>query len=383
MTPETGEPARARGRHRHEDPAVAAAIDALVARLPAGARNADLVADLVTTAMELPRDGLDRGELKLIASTLRDFQQAFRVFGGHRERRKVSIFGSARTPPDAPVYDLARRLARAVAERGYMVITGAGPGIMRAGNEGAGRASSFGVNIRLPFEQESNDQIAGDPKLITFKYFFTRKLSFVKETDAIVLFPGGFGTMDEGFEALTLLQTGKCDPMPIVLMDVPGSDYWPSWDAYIRENLLAKGLISEYDRNLFRVTSDVQQAVAELEQFYRCYHSLRYVGDYTILRLRRRPVPRLLEVLNERYRDLLADGDFEVLDGPHDAERNEPEAVRALPRIGFRFVQRRYGRLRRLIDELNMIERDEPAVCETAPPAGSGALGLPAHDDAV
>lgn len=372
-----GPPPR-RPRPRHPDPRIAAAIDDLVGLLPPGTRNADLVNELVTMAMQLPQDGLDRGELKLLCSTLRDFKQSFTVFDRHRHRRKVSIFGSARTPVGSPVYELCRQFAAALAARGYMVITGAGPGIMRAGNEGAGRENSFGVNIRLPFEQAANDIIDGDEKLITFKYFFTRKLSFVKESDAIVLFPGGFGTMDEGFESLTLLQTGKCDPLPVILMDLPGSNYWPAWEAYLRENLLSKGLISASDRNLFRYTSDIDKAIHEIELFYRCYHSLRYVGDYVILRLTRRPTPKLMAILNERYRDLLAAGDFEVMDGPHRAERNEPEDVRALPRIGFHFVQRGFGRLRRLIDEINMIEHDEPTVVAHEPSRGSGALDMPA-----
>jgi predicted Rossmann-fold nucleotide-binding protein len=259
------------------------------------------------------------------------------------------------------------------------VITGAGPGLMRAGHEGAGRENSFGVNIRLPFEQSANDLIAGDAKLVNFKYFFTRKLSFVKESDAIVLYPGGFGTLDEGFESLTLLQTGKCDPLPVICMDLPGGDYWPSFDAYLRDNLLSRGLISNADRNLFRYTTDIDKAVHEIELFYRAYHSLRYVGDYAVLRLKRRPTAQLLAILNERYRDLLASGDFEAVP-PHRAERNEPDAIRALPRIGFHFVQRGFGRLRRLIDELNLVLHDEPEALAVEPRPGTAALQMPAPD---
>lgn len=371
-------PSPRRARSRHPDERLAAAIDALVGLLPPGTRDADLVNELVTMAVQLPADGLDRGELKLLSSTLKDFKESFRIFDRHRARKKVSIFGSARSPVGSPIYELCRDFSAALAARGYMVITGAGPGIMRAGNEGAGRENSFGVNIRLPFEQAANDVIDGDEKLINFKYFFTRKLSFVKESDAIVLFPGGFGTMDEGFESLTLLQTGKCDPLPVVLMDLPGSNYWPAWESYLRENLLSKGLISASDRNLFRHTTDIDKAIHEIELFYRCYHSLRYVGDYVILRLLRRPTAQLMSILNERYRDLLATGDFEVMAGPHRAERNEPDDVRALPRIGFHFVQRGFGRLRRLIDELNMVESDQPTVVSREPTRGSGALDMPA-----
>ncbi len=362
----------------HEDPQVAEAIERLLDLAPPGTRSKDLLREILTSTMQMPADGLDRGELKIVSRAIRDFRRSFTAFNAHHERRKVSIFGSARTPVGSALYEHCKQFAAALVSRGYMVITGAGPGIMQAGNEGATRENSFGVSIDLPFEAEANPIIHGDPKHIHFKYFFTRKLSFVKESDAIVLFPGGFGTMDEGFESLTLLQTGKCDPTPLILMDLPGGNYWPSWERYVRENLLGRGLISSYDRNLYRYTSDIERAIGEIEQFYRCYHSLRYVGDYTILRLKHAPTPGLMARLNERYRDLLADGDFEVLDTFHPAERNEPEAIRSLHRIGFRFVQRGFGRLRRLIDEINL---EWPAPDERPaldPPTGSGALEIPA-----
>lgn len=362
---------------RHPDTKVDEAVDRLLELLPEGTSNRDLVRELVVGALRLPENGLDRMELKILAATLRDFTQSFRVFGQHRHSKKVSIFGSARTPEGSPTYELTRELARQLAERGYMVITGAGPGIMRAGNQGAGRAHSFGVSIDLPFEPEANDIIRGDEKLVHFKYFFTRKLSFVKESDAIVLLPGGLGTMDEGFETLTLLQTGKCDPLPLVLLDVPGSNYWPSWERYLRENLLDKGLISPADRNLFVYTSSVERALQEIERFYFCYHSLRYVDDYCILRLRRRPSASLLATLNARYRDLLAAGEFELMSGPHRAERSEPEEVLALPRIGFRFVLRSFGRLRRLIDELNLGESEEIGAPPVPAAPEGGHLAIP------
>lgn len=351
-------------------------MDRLLALYPQDTPNLDLARKILQRCAQIPQQDLDRGELKILDSSLKDFVNSFVAFSGHRERRKISIFGSARTPPESPLYDLCRRFARRCVEEDYMVITGAGPGIMQAGNEGATREHSFGVNISLPFEARSNDYIHGDPKDIDFKYFFTRKLNFVKESDAIVLFPGGFGTMDEGFEALTLLQTGKCDPLPIVCMDVPGSDYWPSWEKYVRENLIERGLVSSYDRNLFRVTSSVDTALSEINFFYSTYHSLRYVGDTVILRLLREPSDRLLEVLNARYRDLLASGDFERLDGPHRAERHEPAEVQALPRIGFSFVHRRFGRLRRLIDEINMTS--EGTARRDTGPLPTGHLPTPA-----
>jgi uncharacterized protein (TIGR00730 family) len=358
----------------HSDPKVAASIEQLLetARASGAGHDADVLREVLTYAVQASDGALDRGEMKILSSTLKDFLTTFRVFGEHRASKKVSIFGSARTPPESPVYQHCKRFAAALVKAGYMVITGAGPGIMRAGHEGAGREHSFGVNITLPFEQSSNDIIEGDPKLVNFKYFFTRKLSFVKESDAIVLYPGGCGTMDEFFESLTLLQTGKCDPLPVLLMDVPGSHYWPSWERYIREHLLAKKLISSADRNLFRYTSDIDKAIHEIEFFYSCYHSLRYVGDYTILRLRKHPTPRLMQELNARYTDLLASGEFHVMEQPHPAERGESEAVRALPRIGFHFKQRGFGRLRRLIDDINLIEAEvaEPAAPPTLAPQG-------------
>jgi uncharacterized protein (TIGR00730 family) len=346
-----------RREFRHHQEAIASAIDALVALTPAEFAHKDLVREMVTAAMYLGTDGLDRGELKILNSTLKEFRYAFKVFERYADRRKVSIFGSARTPRDSPQYEHARRFAAALAAHGFMVITGAGPGIMRAGNEGATRENSFGVNIRLPFEQEPNDVIAGDEKLINFKYFFTRKLSFVKESDAIVLFPGGFGTLDEGFETLTLLQTGKCDPLPVVMMDVPQGNYWTQFDEYVRTNLLRKGLISPADLNLYRYTTDVDKAVAEIEGFYRNYHSLRYVDDLVIMRLQKPATPELLERLNTDYKDILAPGaSFEARKEPHPAERNEPADVLALPRISFRFLMKQFGRLRRLIDEINLAD---------------------------
>lgn len=362
----------------HDDPRIAAGIEGLLELLPPETRSKDLLREVLTSTMQLSADGLDRGELKIVSRALHDFRRSFQAFAAHRERRKVSIFGSARTPEESPLYEHCRAFAAALVERGYMVITGAGPGIMQAGNEGATRANSFGVSIDLPFESEANAVIYGDPKHVHFKYFFTRKLSFVKESDAIVLFPGGFGTMDEGFESLTLLQTGKCDPLPMILIDLPGGNYWPSWERYVRENLLGRGLISSYDRNLYRFTTDIEKAVEEIEQFYRCYHSLRYVGDYTVLRLKHAPTPALMARLNAHYRDLLRDGEFEVMEGPHPAERSEPEAVRRLHRIGFRFVQRGYGRLRRLIDDINLEYAEAPERPALDPPTGSGALGVPA-----
>jgi uncharacterized protein (TIGR00730 family) len=365
-------------------PRVAAAIRELLATLPEGTPHQDMLAELVQRILSFPGRGIDRGELKLVSHALRDFRKGFQAFAPHRGRKKVAIFGSARSPVDSPIYAHCKRFAAEAVKRDYMVITGAGPGIMQAGNEGAGREHSFGVSIALPFEASANPAIDGDPKLVEFKYFFTRKLSFVKESAAIVLFPGGVGTLDEGYEALTLLQTGKSEPVPVILMDLPGGSYWPAWEKYQRENLLGRGLISGYDRNLYRITTDIDKALDVIDLFYRCYHSLRYVaGDYTVLRLKHTPTPELLALLNERYRDLLAAGDFELMDGPHPEEADEPEAVRKLPRIGFHFVRRRLGRLRRMIDEINLADHaEEPEPPSHAhPPSGMGTWDLPAPEE--
>jgi hypothetical protein len=278
---------------------------------------------------------------------------AFRVFAPYRGTRKVTIFGSARIAEDSPEYRQAAAFAREMSAQGWMVITGAGEGIMKAGQDGAGRDQSFGVNIRLPFEQSANEIIQNDAKLITFRYFFTRKLVFVKETDAIALFPGGFGTMDEAFETLTLLQTGKSPVLPLVCIDRPGGDYWHAWDAYVRGALLSRGLIASEDLSLYRVTNRLDEAANEILTFYRNYHSSRYVGNRLVLRLHRVPAPEALARLEEEFRDILAESGFSV--GPALPEEAEESAVADLPRLTFVFNRRSFGRLRQLIDALNRL----------------------------
>src|SRR6266849_909441 len=255
--------------------------------LPATDPQAALLKDLLGSVVRLQEQRLDMLDLKILHRSLREMRYAFRLFRQYRHRRKVAVFGSARMPASNPVYDLARRFARLLAERGYMVITGAGEGIMRAANEGAGRENSFGVNILLPFENEPNPAIADDPKLIHFKYFFTRKLFFVRESHACAVFPGGFGTHDELFEILTLLQTGKNNPHPIVLVDLPGGTYWRGWVRFVQEKMLATHLIAAADLGLFRVVYSAEDAVAEIEGFYRNYHSSRFVKGRLVLRLQR------------------------------------------------------------------------------------------------
>jgi hypothetical protein len=304
----------------------------------------------MVTAIRLLEDGTPLADVRLLNAAMRELRYAFRLFARYRDTRKVTTFGSARTAQSAPAYVQAREFARRICDEGFMVITGAGGGIMRACQEGAGRERSFGVNIRLPFEQRPNEIIADDPKLVTFKYFFTRKLLFVKEADAVVLFPGGFGTHDEAYECLTLVQTGKAEPMPIVFVDAPGGDYWTTWQRYVESHLLAGGLVSEEDLALFRVTDDVEEAVAEIRNFYRVYHSSRSVGQKLVIRLNRRPSDAVIERLDREFADLLVSGRFEVGDALPEEQADETSA---LPRLVLHFNRLNVGRLRQMIDFLN------------------------------
>ncbi|HJZ59985.1 MAG TPA: TIGR00730 family Rossman fold protein, partial [Gemmataceae bacterium] len=229
----------------------------------------EYAAQIKETADKLLRDHASRGDVKLMATAVRELRYCFKVFAAYRGKRKAAVFGSARTKPDHPAYRGAEAFGRGMAENGWMVITGAGGGIMEAGHRGAGRDGSFGLNIILPFEQSANTVVQGDPKLVTLRYFFTRKLMFIKESDAVVLFPGGFGTHDEAFEALTLIQTGKSHIFPIVMVDEPGGDYWKLWRRFIEEGLLNRGYISPHDLSLFRVTDSVGEAVRDVTGFYR------------------------------------------------------------------------------------------------------------------
>src|SRR5579871_2927142 len=272
-------------------------------RQPVGTEQ--LVQQLKETADKLIRDQANRGDIKLLNTALKELRYAFKVFAPYRNQRKVTVFGSARLPSDHPAYHQAVQFSRKIAEAGYMVITGAASGIMEAGHVGAGRESSIGVNILLPFEQEANAIIAGDVKLMHLKYFFTRKLLFVKESDAVALFPGGFGTQDEGFEVLTLVQTGKSQLIPIVMVDAPGGDYWLHWQRFVTDVLLGRGLISPADLALFKVTASVDEAYREVMDFYRVYHSMRYVAGDLVLRLRSAPSDELLGRIRTEFDDIV------------------------------------------------------------------------------
>lgn len=312
--------------------------------------NQDLYQDMLVTLCRLAHDQADRGDVKLLHKALAELRYGFKVFAPYRETHKISIFGSSRTREDHPDYQTALEFARKMCNRGWMVITGAGDGIMKAGCGGAGRKASFGVAIRLPFEQETNEIIADDSKLVNFRYFFTRKLMFVKEASAVVLFPGGFGTQDEGFEVLTLVQTGKTPLVPIVMLEQPGGTYWPQWRAYVAAELLRNGMIDEQDMSLIRITDDVDRAVAEVLQFYRVYHSMRYVGNDLVLRLRHRLSDALVERINDEYAARILDaGRIEQCDAL--AAENGEHAD--LPRLKMRFDKKNLGLLRRMVDLLN------------------------------
>ncbi|MCH8148241.1 MAG: LOG family protein [Planctomycetes bacterium] len=327
----------------------AEAIDTFV-RSFVSSENEDLYSNMLVTICRLGADGADRGDLKILNSALKELRYAFKTFAPYGEIPKLSMFGSARTAEDHPQYLQAKRVAELIQEQGWMVITGAGDGIMRAGHHGATRQASFGVAISLPFEQSTNTIIADDPKLVNFKYFFTRKVLFVKEARAIVLFPGGFGTQDEGFESLTLIQTSKSSPVPVVLCDEPGGTYWQHWRGYVEEELLGNGMIDATDMHLFYITDNADDAVAHIIGFYRRYHSSRYVGDQFVIRLNTPVSESSMDEINEKYGDMLLRDRFEQVAGPLEGE---DEVYPDKHRLVFAFNRRSAGKLRLLIDKLN------------------------------
>lgn len=311
----------------------------------------DLVGEIIANALKLLRDETNRGDVKLIDKSFKELRYALRIFAPYRDVRKVSIFGSARTLEDHDDYRQAAAFAREMAAAGWMVITGAGGGIMAAGHGGAGAEPSFGLAIRLPFEQRTNPFIEKDKKLVNFKYFFTRKLMFVRSSHAVALFPGGFGTMDEGFEVLTLIQTDKSVPMPIIFVDRPGGDFWQSWQDYVKNHLLKQRLIGDDDLALYKITDNIDEAVREVRRFYSNYHSLRYSRDDVIIRLQHRPTDEQVARIEEMFSDIKVRGAFRV-SGPLPVEQDEAVIAR-LPRLVFAFNRREHGRLRMLIDFLN------------------------------
>lgn len=312
----------------------------------------ELIQEMMITALRMARDEMPVADLKLINRALKEMRHAGRVFSDYSHRRKIAVFGSARTPPEAVEFQAAVEFSKRMKDLGYMVITGAGDGIMGAAQQGAGREESFGLNIKLPFEQQANEVIRGDRKLITFNYFFTRKLTFVKETDAVALFPGGFGTMDEGFECLTLMQTGKACIIPLVMVDRPGGSYWERMKRFLEEDLLANGLISPEDFSLFHITHDLDEAVEQITRFYKIFHSYRYVGKRLVLRLNEELAQGEPERLTREFSDLLKPGKPMEQRGALKAELDETDIV-DLPRLVVEVERNRFGRIRELIDAVN------------------------------
>ena len=311
----------------------------------------DFIAQMKETADKFLRDHASRADVKMVATAMRELRYALNIFAHYRHIPKITIFGSARTPAHHPSYDQAVAFSKRMVDIGYMVITGAAGGIMEAGHVGAGKQHSIGVNILLPFEQAANHVIAGDFKLVHLKYFFTRKLMLLKESHAVAVFPGGFGTHDETFEVLTLMQTGKNPLLPLVLIEEPGGDYWKHWLAFVKETLLSRGYICPADLSLFRITDSIDEAVQEFQQFYRVYHSMRYVHDQLVIRLKQRISEKTLRVMNDQFKDILASGTIEQTQAlPAEAS---DEHIAHLPRLRFHFNKKAVGRLRQMVDYLN------------------------------
>jgi uncharacterized protein (TIGR00730 family) len=314
--------------------------------------NSDLLTQMITTTLKLKDEMVDRGDLKILNTSLKELRWAFRVFRPYRHIKKVSVFGSARTKRNDPVFKAAVDFSKLMVEQNWMIVTGGSSGIMHAGNEGAGRAHSFGANIRLPLEQEVNPVVESDKKLIHFKYFFTRKLIFVKESDAICLFPGGFGTMDEGYESLTLIQTGKMMPRPIVLIDSKKGHYWKSWLRFVNTGLLKQRMIDKTDLNLFTLAKNTKHARDIILQFYKNYHSMRFVRDKLVIRLNHELSDADVKKLNRSFKDIMTKGKIEK-SGPLAIESDETDAV-SLPRLVLHFDRRSFGRLKILVDKINL-----------------------------
>lgn len=342
-------------RHRYStgDPDLDAAIEKLLDEVGT-TEDRDQLFEILVSGVALAGDHTDRLDLKITNAALQEMRGAFNMFAPYRDIPKVTIFGSARTKRDDPLYAQTVELARRFAEREWMIVTGAGPGIMEAGMEGAGPEKSIGVLIRLPFEAGANEIIAGDPKLTEMKYFFTRKLMLMKESAGFVALPGGFGTLDETFELFTLVQTGKAVPVPIVLLDTPGGGYWSGLERWIEDEVARNGWISQGDNRLYCITDSVETALAEVEGFYRNYHSLRYVGDRLVIRLHAEPTAAELADLTERYAPILKGGAIETT-RPYPPEVSSDDHVE-LPRIVLRFDRRSFGKLRNLIDDLNGLD---------------------------
>ncbi len=311
------------------------------------------VEDLVRTGIRLLDDGSDDGQLRLVSRAVKEMRHSWVLFNQYRGTRKVTIYGSARTPEDHPDYIAAKDFSAYMAGRDWMTITGAGDGIMKAGHEGPSRESIFGLRIRLPFETSANAVIEGDPKLVSFRYFFTRKLMFMAHADAVSVFPGGFGTQDELFECLTLIQTGKSNVIPVVLLEGEGRTYWEDWLAWITEHLCDNGWISPEDLSLLHIASSPEEAGEHIRLFYRRYHSARYVGATYVLRLVTPLSPKQVDMLSEEFADLVDAGEMRQCEAlPGETDHLD------LPRLAFVHTRRGWGRMRELIDRINLLPLD-------------------------
>jgi uncharacterized protein (TIGR00730 family) len=316
--------------------------------------NRRLIAELVKESLQLGNDATSTLNLKIASAAIAEMREAFAMFAPFSERKKVTIFGSARTTKNDPVYKQTQAVAAKLASDGWMVVTGAGPGIMEAGMSGAGREMSIGVSIRLPFETSANEVIAGDEKYVAMRYFFTRKLMLVKESQAFICVPGGFGTLDEMFELLTLSQTGKGNPVPIVVLDLPNDPFWGDLDSFIKKTLLPRKLVSEQDLALYRICSSVDEAVSEIDKFYSVYNSMRFVGKRLVLRLNRQISDLHLTKLNNDFNDIYLNSSIERITATK-AEIDDND-LPDKPRLAFQFARRDFGRLRQLIDSINAVE---------------------------
>ncbi len=320
--------------------------------LAEGVRRPEYVREMIIAALKAGQEDDASADLKLMNTTLKEMRFTSKVFGPYRDKRKVTVFGSARTQPNETSYGMAKEFGKKLAQAGYMVITGGGGGIMQAANEGAGPEHSFGVNIRLPFEQRPNPVVEGNPRLITYKYFFNRKVAFLKEADAVALFPGGFGTLDEAMETLTLVQTGKRNPLPLVLVDDPDCSYWTAYIKFLEEELLTRQYIDKTDLGLFERVDSVDAAVARINRFYSRYHSMRYVDGQLVFRMTS-PISREhIAVLKEQFRDILLPGGDIAASEALPVEKEDAEVVE-LPRLVIDFNRQDFGRLRTLIDRIN------------------------------
>ena len=328
------------------------AIDELI-KLADGIKHPDIIREMILAALKAGLEENGRADLKLMNTTMKEMRFTGKVFSPYSTVRKITVFGSARTEPDEPIYEMARQLGKKLVEAGYMVITGGGGGIMHAVNEGAGPEHSFGVNIALPFEQKPNPVLKGNPRLITYKYFFNRKVAFLKEADAVALFPGGFGTLDEAMETLTLLQTGKHNPLPLVLIDEPGEGtYWKRFLAFLENELLGQDYISKTDFNLFECVDSVDEAVKRINLFYRRYHSLRYTRKKIVIRLISEIDASCIKELNKQFSDILLPHGKIYSSAPLPEEEDEIE-IAHLPRLIVDFDLKDFARLRTLIDAIN------------------------------